>query len=306
MASSHPITPQPSPQPNAQTPVLPTAGQIILPAGQTTLPPGQPVYVIQQPVAGAVTTDPTAAPPHGQAAMSHTEAEAVDEQQLLLYSHSNLFYWWPVWMVGYIMAAVTRFDGQLVSIGDQQYWFHPSKNLGVIFTLTFFMVILVTSMTLRGLASVVAILSIAFFSLLLAYFHLWETVLNWLGELAIMMNLGFYLFFSTIIFGVWVYSVFVYDRMVYWKIRPGQITQERVIGGAEKSYDARGIVFEKHREDLFRHWVLGIGSGDVQFSTTGAKRETVYIPNVLFVNSKIDAIQRMLAIQPDKFTGGTA
>jgi hypothetical protein len=210
-----------------------------------------------------------------------------------------------VWLTGYIMALVTYLGGHPVWIDEARgahAIFHPSKNLGVIFTLTFFLIILITNVSLRGLASVVAILSAAFTILFLAYFGLWEPVLAWMGLVSIYMNMGFYIFFSTLVFLVWAFSTFVYDRLTYWKVRPGQLTQEAVIGGAQKSYDTRGMVFEKHRQDLFRHWVLGLGSGDIQISTTGAKRETVHIPNVLFVDTKISAIQRMIAMKPTEFS----
>ncbi len=61
------------------------------------------------------------------------------------------------------------------------------------------------------------------------------------------------------------------------------------------------MVFEKRRQDLFRHWVLGLGSGDIEISTTGAGRETVSIPNVLFVDAKVSEIQKMIAMSPDQF-----
>jgi hypothetical protein len=71
---------------------------------------------------------------------------------------------------------------------------------------------------------------------------------------------------------------------------PGQLTHDAVIGGAQKSYDTRGMVFEKNRQDLFRHWILGFGSGDIEISTTGARREMFNIPNVLFVYAKVGEI----------------
>jgi hypothetical protein len=49
-------------------------------------------------------------------------------------------------------------------------------------------------------------------------------------------------------------------------------------------------------------YVLGLGSGDIEISTTGAKRETVHIPNVLFVDSKVAEIQQMIAMRPDMYT----
>ena len=30
------------------------------------------------------------------------------------------------------------------------------------------------------------------------------------------------------------------------------------------------MVFEKIRQDLFRHWILGLGSGDLRINTMGA------------------------------------
>ena len=31
--------------------------------------------------------------------------------EIRLYSHSSIFYWWPVWLVGFLMALLTYFDG---------------------------------------------------------------------------------------------------------------------------------------------------------------------------------------------------
>jgi hypothetical protein len=264
------------------------------PAGQPVASPPVASVAPAAPVV-LVTTAPATEPVHPH-----------QVQELRVYSHSTFFYWWPVWMTGYIMALVTRIDGQQVWIGNSEVWVHRSKNLGVLFTLIFFLVILITNISLRGMASVVAILGAAFGALLLAYFGLWEEMLDWMGKVSIYMNMGFYVFFSTLVFFVWAFSVFVYDRLSYWRVTPGQLTHDAVIGGSQKSYDTRGMVFEKRRQDLFRHWVLGLGSGDIEISTTGARRETVNIPNVLFVDSKVHRIQKMIAMSPDQFQSPVA
>ena len=31
-------------------------------------------------------------------------------------SHSPIFYWWPVWFVGFLMTALTYFDGHQMAI----------------------------------------------------------------------------------------------------------------------------------------------------------------------------------------------
>lgn len=264
--------------------------------------PGRPVVAV--PVAPAPPgTYPAAST--GTALAEHPH-ERKGPLELRVYSHSTFFYWWPVWLTGYIMALITRLDGKQVDIEGSWVWMHRSKNLGVLFTLMFFLVILITNVTLRGLASVVAILAFAFGALWLAYMGWWEEVLNWMGRVSIYMNMGFYVFFSTLVLLVWAFSVFVYDRFSYWRVTPGQLTHDAVIGGAQKSYDTRGMVFEKRRQDLFRHWVLGLGSGDIEISTTGARRETFNIPNVLFVDEKITAIQKMIAMQPDEFQSPVA
>jgi hypothetical protein len=272
--TSHPAAPGQQPAFTPATPAAPVAPVALVPAASQSV--AQPASAVE--------------PNHQRPAYD-----------LRIYSHSTFFYWWPVWLTGYIMALVTRLDGELINVGGTEVWVHKSKNLGVLFTLIFFLVILITNVTLRGLASVVAILAIAFGSLLLAYMGWWDTVLYEMGKVAIYMNMGFYVFFSTLVLIVWAFSVFVYDRLSYWRVTPGQLTHDAVIGGAQKSYDTRGMVFEKHRQDLFRHWVLGFGSGDIQISTTGARRETLNVPNVLFVDSKVSEIQKMIAMQPDQF-----
>jgi hypothetical protein len=130
-----------------------------------------------------------------------------------------------------------------------------------------------------------------------AFFGWLDTLLGWLGDLNIYMNLGFYVFFSTLIFAVWAVTVFVLDRLTCWKVLPGQLIQQTLLSGASKSYDTRGIVFERVRQDLFRHWILGLGSGDLKIIIGGVRGEPVSVPNVLFVDSKVRAIQALIASQ---------
>src|SRR5207245_9716283 len=36
--------------------------------------------------------------------------------EIVVYRHSNLFYWWPVWAFGFIMAIITFFDDKHMAI----------------------------------------------------------------------------------------------------------------------------------------------------------------------------------------------
>jgi hypothetical protein len=262
----------------------------------------QPGVPVQVPVQASTVLVPVESVPQTHHEAEHPPEHPEHPKAVYVYSHSQFLYWWPVWLTGYVMAILTWLDGAPVDIDGTVVLFHRSKNIGVLFTLVFFLVILITNMALRGMASLVAILFLAFGALFLAYMGWWGDVLAWMGHVSIFMNMGFYVFFSTLVLLVWGFSVFVYDRMAYWRVTPGQITYEHVVGGAARSYDTRGMIFEKRRQDLFRHWIIGLGSGDIVISTTGAKRDTIEVPNVLFVDSKVAEIQQMIAMRPDQLT----
>src|SRR5262245_60513769 len=44
--------------------------------------------------------------------MSTTPAPAPSQgpEQITVVSHSNLFYWWPVWFVGFLLGILTLFE----------------------------------------------------------------------------------------------------------------------------------------------------------------------------------------------------
>lgn len=218
---------------------------------------------------------------------------------LRVYSHSSLVYWWPVWVVGYFLAGLTHWRGQQIHIGTDSEWFHPSSNLGICFFVALIMVILITNVSVRGLASGIVIMGVGFLTVLFAYLGWWDEIFNWLGGLKIHLNEGAYFWFSTLLLIVWALSVFVFDRMTYWHFKPGQVTHEFTFGAGSKSYDTNGMLLEKHREDLFRHWLLGVGSGDLKISTTDAIKEQIDVPNILFIGSKIEVMQRLIAEEPN-------
>jgi hypothetical protein len=48
------------------------------------------------------------------APLSHAIAEK--QRNIKIVSHSPLFYWWPVWAVGFLMAFLTYVDGRLMAL----------------------------------------------------------------------------------------------------------------------------------------------------------------------------------------------
>jgi hypothetical protein len=60
------------------------------------------------------------------------------------------------------------------------------------------------------------------------------------------------------------------------------------------------MVLEKLRDDLFRHWFLGFGTGDLLIRPFGPQQDLIQIPNVFFLGSKVRRIEHMVATQPDR------
>jgi hypothetical protein len=265
--------------------------------------------------------------------MASTTSE-VPPKEIVIISHSTIFYWWPVWLVGFLMAAFTYVSGHVMAIvptgtvaesaravagydgprdvlvlppGKQlptdratgtplQPRFHMpvSNNPGVIFAITLCLVIVITNVHLRGLWSVIVILAITLGAVLLAVLGWWDVILRTLGLIDIHLNAHGYLSISLFLFTIWALIFLLYDRRMATIFSRGKVRVRTVIGGGETSYDTFGIRVEKHTDDLFRHWLLGFGSGDLTVKTSGTNAAQFEIPNVLFINRKLKLIQRML------------
>ena len=234
-----------------------------------------------------------------QPAIVHSDHPKAEVLQVIVYAHSPLFYWWPLWVVGYVMALLTWLHHDQVLIGAKPEWFQPSRNPGVIYTLLLLLLILVTSTKVKGMKAALMLATMAFFALLFAHLNWWEAILGWIGDQSISMSLGFYLFSSSLLFVAWLISVFLVDHMSFWRFRPGQITHEYLGGIVDKSYDTDNMTLLKRQDDIFRHWVIGLGSGDLNMQTMGGRGVEMNVPNVLFVIGKISRIQRLIATKPD-------
>jgi hypothetical protein len=219
-----------------------------------------------------------------------------------VYSHSTLLYWWPVWTLGALLAILTYVEGIKIPFADAEVVIHPSKNLGVIYTIALLLVIVLTNATVRGLASAMVIVILIALTFMFAYMGWWESILSAVADLAMFMNLGFYVFFSTAVFIIWLLTVFVFDRLEYWTFRPGQVVHNMVFGGGARTYDTNNMSVYKLRSDLFRHWILGLGSGDLHVATTGANAQEFILPNVMFIGVKLPRIQELVAMKPDENT----
>lgn len=222
-------------------------------------------------------------------------------QQVRLISHSNIFYWWPAWLTGYAVALFTSLEGKDIAISaDVVERFHPSNNPGIFFITTLVLLVVFTTTKLRGIYSAITLVTLAFFFVLFAWFGWWDEILRIVPQLSARANVGFYLLFSTALLVVWLLAFFVFDRSTIWRIVPGQMIEERLVGGQARSYDTAGLVFEKKGQDLFHDILLGLGAGDLRLKIGGTNQQTIEIPNVLFVDRKVRAIERLVSVKPDQ------
>jgi hypothetical protein len=263
---------------------------------------------------------------------------APDDVQIKIISHSSLFYWWPVWAIGYLLAILTWFDGHKMAVvpSKEDTWkgiyvktakdsfseregvvFHEgtevnpkgqtpaevekprlyvsqSSTYGVLFATVLLLVIVITNVPLRGLWSFVIIMFLVMLSIIFAFAGWWDAILRTISALAIHINMGGYLFISSVLLIIWLLTFLLFDQQLYMVFTPGQLKVRLEIGGGEKAYDTMGMTIEKQRSDLFRHWVLGLGSGDLIVNTGGSHLQHFDLPNVLFIGRKVKEIEDML------------
>jgi len=238
----------------------------------------------------------TFAPPVAQA---HPEIKIV--------SHSNIFYWWPAWVAGFAVALISYVQGRDVAVVPEFIdRVHPSNNPGIFFIAVLVLLVVFTTTKLRGIYSVVTVVTVAFFGVLLAWLGWWDNILRFIPHLSARANMGFYLLFSAALLAVWLLAFFVFDRLTIWRVRPGQMIEQRRIGGQARSYDTNGLVFEKRGQDLFHDVILGMGAGDLTVTTGGANKQTIQIPNVLLVDRRMKAIENLIVVKPDQVPADAA
>jgi hypothetical protein len=250
-------------------------------------------------------------------------------------SHSGLFYWWPVWLVGFVLSGLTYLDGSRLALvpegttvkeaGEKVYVLtvpdRPGapleraveatakgqdafpvrmtshRDYGMVYVVVVLLVIFGTNVPLRGLWSLVAILFLFSLTVLLAYLELWGWILARLGGLHVDVSLAGYLVPSVVLLVLWLVTVFGFDPLRYIRFTAGQFVVHKDIGDAREVYDTTRVTVQKRRSDLFRHWVLGLGSGDLIINVPNQGKEIV-LPNVLFVDRRVQQIADLMKVRP--------
>jgi hypothetical protein len=303
-------------------------------------PPPPPAFA-----PGPAATEPKAPPVSKTSSfLAYLFLGASKPGEIVVYHHSNLFYWWPVWAFGFVMAVITYFndthmaivpagtvpakalhgeaaiiEGEKVDLADrdilvlaknqhhlttkdstgQEHVLPPTmfvarqKSVGTIYLFVLMLVIAITNVHMRGLWSFFILLVLVMLAIIFAAAGWWESIFSGLGQLSVHINMGGYFLLSSVLFVLWLINFAIFDRQTYIIFSPGQVRMRLEIGGGETVYDTSGMVVQKYRSDLFRHWILGFGSGDLVIRPSGVAHP-IEMPNVLNVGRKVRLIENLV------------
>jgi len=170
---------------------------------------------------------------------------------------------------------------------------------GAIFVVCLLVTIIVTNVPLRGLWSFLVIISVVVVALVLALLNVWDTIFEWLGYIHLHINMAVYMTIGLVMLVIWCLAVLIFDRKSYVIFTPGQIKVCEHIGAGVQAYPAQGVSLDKQRDDLFRHYIYGLGSGDLILKLPpGSDRREIRLPNVLFLGwrlARVEDIMRSVA-----------
>jgi hypothetical protein len=284
---------------------------------------------------------PTPLPPVPATTASSAAAPApadTGRTRIIIYQHSPLFYWWPVWLFAFIFAFVSSMSGHKMAIvpdgteeikkqtvevrgkpeeryvlifgekfkpgtddegkleGTPEVMVAPYKSLGTAFLFVLLIVMFITNIQLRGLWSFAIAGGAIMLGIIFQLSGWWMVILDRLGHLSIFINLGGYLLIGVTVLGLWLLTFFFLDRQMYIEFSPGLVKMRLEIGGGVMIYPTRGTVVEKQRTDVFRHWILGFGSGDLIIHITGTA-QPILVYNILNCDAALKKIQRLVCEQ---------
>jgi hypothetical protein len=276
--------------------------------------------------------------------------------QITIISHSNLYYWWPVWAFGFVMAVITWAEGYVMAVvphtavayvdatnvkfdtsaknekGDDVTTHNdvtgpllviqapqaddaahrgtpvqangqaenpfirvsPHRALGVIFVLVLMLVVVGTNVPMRGMWSVLIIVVAVATTIVFTVLGWMETLLTWFWLLDVRINMAGYFTISICMFVLWLAVMRLFDKQRYITFTPGQVKVCEHIGGGEKVYSTDGMTLQKKPSDFLRHYLLGLGAGDLLVHAAGAQGHQIDLPNVVFINAKLRRIETLL------------
>ncbi|WP_165250532.1 hypothetical protein [Paludisphaera soli] len=173
----------------------------------------------------------------------------------------------------------------------------PQNLLGILF-----LSILAFNLVVMGLdfprfelvGLILAILFAIFFVLWLGAFFdldLMRPINTLLGSIYTFANAGFYLAYALMVFGVML-VVYTTRWLDYWEILPNEILHHHGPLSDLERFPTLNLKFDKEIPDVLEYLMLG--SGRLVLRVPNVQREII-LENVLFINSKEEALKRLMS-----------
>jgi hypothetical protein len=221
--------------------------------------------------------------------------------EIRIYSHSAIIYWWPVWLYAAFCWVATYVHHVSITPGDKTVNVFPSPWLGLSFLCVFFFVVIFSNVKVQGFYALLVTMAIA---LLVIGIHAvigLDRIFGAFHLLFIYMNEAFYAAMAIVMFALWFGIVYGVDRMTYYRFRPGLVSVEHRYGqstGVNLSTD--GMTVRLMATDFFRHQILGLrflgfGTGDFICKPSAVSgHEPLVLENVIHLAHKFRRIEDMV------------
>ncbi|MGJ8655602.1 MAG: hypothetical protein ACSHX6_04055 [Akkermansiaceae bacterium] len=217
------------------------------------------------------------------------------KDSITFHSHSEFFYYWPLWLVSFIFGDITLFFGSHVAVEglDTSLLVMKDTGYGLTYILVLAFSLFATGVNLRGVWALLTLICAVFVAFIMLYFGVWDSALSWAINQPVYLNHGFYLAIGVMLFIPWCLVVFLFDTRKYVKIEANTVTIVNEIGEGARAFDTIGVMMEKKLDNFFKHYLLGFGSGDLVIRTSGGKSEELFLPNVLRVDRVLRELEQV-------------
>lgn len=225
------------------------------------------------------------------------------KDEVRIYSHSAIIYWWPVWLYAAFCWLATYVHHETMNPGGlKTVNVFPSPWLGLSFLGVLFFVVTFSNVKMRGFYALLVMMAVA---LLVIGVHAAVGLGRIFGAfhlLFVYMNEAFYAAMAIFMFGLWFAVVFGVDRLTYYRFRPGQVSEEHRYGQlhAAVNLPTDGMTVRRLATDFVRHDILGLsflgyGTGDfICKPTTVSGHEPLVLENVIRLSRKFPRIEEMI------------
>ena len=190
-------------------------------------------------------------------------------REVHIVAHTMLFYWWPVWAIGLLLAGLTWLDGHRLAIvpagtqvvegfdGGREALVLPAgahlpqdpatgkpreptlrvasrSGYGVVFIVVLLIVVFITNVPIRGLWSLIVVLTVLLTTIILALADWWDDIFAAAAHSHVYINAFGYLAISLPLLVLWLVVVLFFDRRMSMVFSPGQLVVRRKSAAARR------------------------------------------------------------------------